>query len=253
MNTPPTHPAPPPSPLESGTVPHAADEAPRIRGSTNEVIAPSARRVPHFAYLSLRRSAASFRSPAFTLIELIVAVILVAVLIGLIAPRMINTGRRQAEHEAAEITRLLGVAARRSALSGEIVAVEYDGTVPRLSLVALRETDTSRGRKRTWVVDPLVSPVELSYVDILRATADGQPLGNAGGKWWVDFNPSEPRPVLWLLVGRQGADASSQWQVELLPEETSASRRTMNEPSRAAAAGALRIDLDASNQGERAW
>jgi prepilin-type N-terminal cleavage/methylation domain-containing protein len=190
---------------------------------------------------------------AFTLIEIIIVVILIGVLAGLIIPRMVNSGKRQADFESSEITRLLGVAARRAALSGEIVAVEYDGAGPRLSLVALRETDTSRGPRQTWVQDPLVTPVELTAVDVIRATADGQPIGNAGGKWWVDFNPSEPRPALWLLVGRPGSDASSQWQVELLPEETSASRRSMDEPSRAASAGALRVDLDATNQGERAW
>jgi prepilin-type N-terminal cleavage/methylation domain-containing protein len=190
---------------------------------------------------------------AFTLIELIVVIILVGVLLGLIAPRMIDSGRRQAEFESAEITRLLGVAARRAALSGEIVAVEYDGSAPRLALVALRETQTSRGVRRTWVEDPLVPAVELTHVDILTASADGQTIGTAGSKWWVDFNPSEPRPALWLLVGRPRSDSSAQWQVELLPEETSASRRPTSMPSRASAAGALRVDLDAINQGERAW
>lgn len=189
----------------------------------------------------------------FTLIELIVVTILVAVLLGLVAPRMIDSGRRQAEHEASEITRLLGVAARRAALSGEIVAVEYDGSVPQVTLVALRDTETSKGPRRTWVQDPLVPPVELTHMDILTASADGQVIGTAGSKWWIDFNPSEPRPTIWLLVGRPGADSTTQWQVELLPEETSASRRSMSVPSRASAAGALRIDLDAANQGERAW
>jgi prepilin-type N-terminal cleavage/methylation domain-containing protein len=191
--------------------------------------------------------------PAFTLIELIVVIILFAILAGFIAPRLVNASKRQADFEATEVTRLLGVAARRAALAGEIVAVEYDGSGPTLSLVVLREVNTGRGVRQSWIQDPLVPPVNFTVTDIIRASSDNQPLGNAGGKWWVDFNPTEPRPAIWLLVGPPNSDSSLQWQVELLPEETSASRRTMSEPSRAASMGALRIDLDAMNQGERAW
>jgi prepilin-type N-terminal cleavage/methylation domain-containing protein len=193
------------------------------------------------------------RSGAFTLIELVVVILVIAVLAGFMAPRMVNSARRQADLEAAEVTRLLGVAARRAALSSEIVAVEYNAAVPSLSLVVLRDIDTGRGSRRTWVQDALVPPVNFQAATILRATADGQPVAGSGGNWWVDFNPSEPRPALWILVGDARGDSTLQWQVELLPEETTASRRSLNEPSRASIAGAVRIDLDASNQGERAW
>lgn len=169
------------------------------------------------------------------------------------APRLLNTQKRQADFEAAEVTRLLGVAARRAALSNEIVAVEYNSQGPSLSLVVLRDIDTGRGTRRTWVQDSLVPPVFFQAATILRASADGQPIAGSGGNWWVDFNPSEPRPALWLLVGDPRGDATTQWQVELLPEETTASRRSMGEPSRASVAGAVRVDLDAANQGERAW
>lgn len=193
------------------------------------------------------------RGRAFTLIELIVVIIMISILAGFIVPRIINTGKRQAEIEATEVARLLSVAARRSALAAEVVAVEYDGTGPRLSMVVLRNVDTGRGLKQAWVADPLTPPVELTAVNVVRAVGDGQVLGTAGGRWWVDFDPSQPRPVLWLLVGDDRAAESEGWQIELLPEETSASKRPATDPSRASLAGLLRIDLDATNQGERAW
>lgn len=209
---------------------------------------------PSFVFVHApHRACSRCAARAFTLIELLVVILLVAVMAGLVAPRVFNSGRRQAEFESSQITQLLSIAARRAALSSEVVAVEYDGSVPQLTLVSLREEQSGRTRRRNWTQDPLVPPVVLSAVDILSAAADGQALGSAGGKWWIDFNPTEPRPAIWLLVGARGSDSGSQWQVELLPEDTDASRRTMSQPSRASTSGAMRIDLDANNQGNTIW
>lgn len=189
--------------------------------------------------------------PAFTMIEMIVVVVLIGIIGAMVVPRALRSERRLAERECEDVRRLLSVAAGRSTLSGQGVLVTFDARDKTISVFVLSKVDTSDGAKNAWQRDPLIPAVELQSLTFRRGTADQQGL-NASG-WSAVFPTAEPRPMLWLVFAPASDPEAMGWQIELMPDETGASKRQMTERSRAAAAGLFRIDLDATNQGERAW
>lgn len=190
---------------------------------------------------------------AFTLVEVIVVLLMLGILSGLIVPRLLRSERRLADNECQEAARLLSAAAKRSALGSQSVSVKYDAESRTMHMYVLQRMPNRRGDSdiQEWVQDPLVRPVKLVNLSYRRGMTDSQSLGER--TWNMVFPPSEPRPVVWLLfAAKSDADAAG-WQVELLPDDMGATRRGASEQSRASIAGLLRIDLDATNQGEKAW
>ncbi len=187
----------------------------------------------------------------FTMIELVVVVLLIAVIGGLMVPRLVGNARRRASAECEDIARLFSVAASRSALSGQSVLISYDGRSHVISAYVLREVVERGEVRQQWSSDLMLQPVRLESLAFRRGMADSQALSSSG--WEVAFPTGEPRPLAWLAFSANADAESSGWQVELLPEETGASKRSMQQPSRASEAGLYRKDLDAIGQGERAW
>jgi len=189
--------------------------------------------------------------PAFTVIEMVVVVLLIAIIGGMIAPRLMRSERRLAERECEEVRRVLSIAASRSALSGQGILLSYDSREKTLNVFVLARVETNNGTRNEWQSDRMILPVKLDALAFRRGSADQQGL-NASG-WSVVFPTGEPRPMMWLAFSPASEPESAGWQIELMPDETGATKRRMNENSRASAAGLFRIDLDATNQGERAW
>src|SRR5262249_11116844 len=153
--------------------------------------------------------------------------------------------------ECQDVSRLLGAAAKKSLLAGQPVSVKYDATSRSVHMYVLKRIQGRNGDTDEWVEDPLGRPVMLDTLTYRRGAAGRQSLGE--GNWNVVFQSSEPRPVLWLLFAPKADQDGAGWQVELLPDDTGATKRGAQEQSRASIAGLLRIDLDATNQGEKAW
>jgi type II secretory pathway pseudopilin PulG len=185
------------------------------------------------------------------MIELVVVVLLIGVIGGMVLPRVMKSERRLAERECEEVRRVLSIAAARSALSGQGILISFDAREKLLSVFVLARIETNNGSKNQWESDRMILPVQLQSLAFRRGTADQQGL-NASG-WSVVFPTGEPRPMMWLAFSPASEPEATGWQIELMPDETGATRRRMNESSRASAAGLFRIDLDATNQGERAW
>ncbi|MGE3107598.1 MAG: hypothetical protein AB7G11_16275 [Phycisphaerales bacterium] len=185
------------------------------------------------------------------MIELVVVVIIIALIGGLVVPRLVGNERRRASAECEDVTRLLSIAASRSALSGQTVLITFDGRSHVLEALVLREVVERGVVRNQWTADRMIQPVKLESLAFRRGIADAQDLAPTG--WEVLFPVGEPRPLTWLAFSASHDPESSGWQVELLPEETGASKRTMREPSRASQAGLYWKDLDALGQGERAW
>src|SRR5690606_4403416 len=85
--------------------------------------------------LCARRACASLQAPSFTLLELIVVILIITILAGLIAPRVLDTSLRRAEAEAGDVSRLLSAAAQKDALTPRTLAIAWDGQTRRLELL----------------------------------------------------------------------------------------------------------------------
>jgi len=182
---------------------------------------------------------------AFTLIELIVVVLIVTILAGLIAPRVLDSARRQAEAEAESVARVISAAAQKDALSPRTVGVSYDGESHRLEVVVLEYVDD----RAVWRADPLVEPAELGACELAAATADGAPLDGRG--WLLAFPPSQARATLSLLVYSSGAERG--WQIDLEPEATAARLAPAGGQRAITPVASRAIDLDDAGRGDEPW
>lgn len=183
----------------------------------------------------------------FTLIELVVVVLLLAIVTGLIAPRLLDLSRRRADETARSVRNLLSIAAYRDAVGLQRLSLDYSQTDRTLSLLTLRAPP--EGGTASWQPDALIPPVMLDGVRVRSATLDGAALDLAS--WRVEFPRHQPRGAVEIVLQSEtetsGSGAPRLFVVSLLP---SASEATID-----AGAGTTPtpIDLDATGMGASTW
>lgn len=202
-------------------------------------------------------------APAFTLLEAIIVMVIIGVLAGMIVPRVLNVGERQAEQEAKAVRSLLSIAAEKSGVMNRPVAVDFsegtqgpDARGPRLTIWV--QVDDSKGDSSAtgaarvrWQQDPLADMVELSRLKIAQAAVDGAIMGS--GKWRITFAPGHPRPAMELRLEPLSASDGPTWVVTLSPDDPEASLGTPDGIRGVTAARPRTIDLDDSGKGDAKW
>lgn len=241
---------------------------------------PSAPRASGSQQQGAAGACGGWRAPAgFTLLELVLVIVLMAVLAGVTLPRLAGNERRQAELELGAVETFLTAAAEREAFTSQPIGISFDASAAQggrssrgatepsitgqLTFWVRRTVDPKKSEVPEWVQDPLVPPVRLSVLTLREATAGGLKLEPRS--WRVNFPQSEPRPNLSLLFSMVSAGTSgsssgrsvvgSAWQVDL-PSESVTPVRTPMAASFAPHVVAPRsrsIDLDATGQGNQAW
>lgn len=184
---------------------------------------------------------------AFTLVEMIAVMVILGVLAAAIIPRVAGNAARQAEVESRNVQRLISVAAERTSLWTQPVAIDFDDGRLRLLAVKTGESTAASSGRGEWVADPLVEPVQLERAKMRRVMLDGQALSPT--RWRATFTPSQPRPALELELGT--AEQADGWVIELPGESTAARRRSSVAPGRADAQ--TTIDLDDTGKGATPW
>lgn len=191
---------------------------------------------------------------AFTLIELVVAVLVLGVIAAVIAPRLLDAGSRRAQENAREVVHLISVAARRDALGGRRQALEYDSAASTLSLLVLAAPAPDGRTPGGWRADPLAPTVKLEGVRLREAAFDGRRQDPRG--WRMEFPETGPRPELELVLEPAAPQKiKTAWTIDLLPSASAAWMDDGASPrgQAAAHAGLRSIDLDASGKGQQAW
>src|SRR5690606_39016870 len=122
----------------------------------------------HQRVLRLRHNA------GFTIVEVIVVMVVLAVLAGAIAPRLTSSAGRRARVEAQAVARTLSAAAMRDTLSSQRVALDFDGGV--LRALALGATGDDPDVARAWRIDPLIPEARLTVLSFFGGAADLQRL-----------------------------------------------------------------------------
>jgi prepilin-type N-terminal cleavage/methylation domain-containing protein len=211
--------------------------------------APNRNRAP-LGDLAIQRFGhlAVFRS-AFTLIEIMVVVVIIAVLAGTVIPRLGNVALRNAENEANAAKALLTSIAQRDAMSSQAYALAYDPETSRLGLLSLVDSGAA-DRRADWAPTLGQIPVTLNAAEVLGASADGVALE---GAWKVEFRAATPRPGVSLLLGLRDGSSDKAWRVDLGAGQLVATMISLESASAWQPADPAADDLDAKGARETPW
>jgi len=161
---------------------------------------------------------------AFSMVEVLVVILILAVLAGAVAPRLASFTALRVAPTARQTGDVLSIAARRDRLTSQRVAIDFaDGTLRMLVLASSPE-----GSGSEWREVPLAPPVMLGEVELVSARLDGVELDPE--QWRVELAASgRPVSMVLLLAGPGGKDP---WTVELSPEGAAAQvRRGWSSPA----------------------
>lgn len=182
----------------------------------------------------------------FTLIELIVVVVLVAVVSGLIAPRVLDVGRRRTDEAARSVRNLLSIAAHRDAIGQQRLAIEHSDDPAALTLMSLRVPAGEADLR--WAPDALVAPAPLDGLRVASVSLGGAALQSRGFR--IEFPRHEPRQNIEIVLEEDPpprAGAPRRFVVSLLAGSTQATLDA--EAARVPAS----IDLDGAGRGTSTW
>ncbi len=181
----------------------------------------------------------------FTLLELLVVLVILALLFGMIVPRFAGTERRALQLASDQVADLLTMYAHRATLGQKPVGVGYDPERRAIMLLVI-DIDLDRpDQPADWQVDRLVTPVKLpSTVDLLDARADGEPVDLA--LWPIANRPGKDRPTIEITLGGRDGETT----VVLAPHAL-APRQI--DPDEVGPAVRMPIDLDAAGRHREEW
>jgi len=184
----------------------------------------------------------------FTLLEVMVVVVILALLATITIPRFSGTTRREFELVTDRVADLLMMFAQRDSLGQKPVGLWYDETRRWLMLVVLDTDDSAPGREADWLTDPFVRPVKLPDVvdtDTLIVTADGEMAYIAD--YPLSHTPGETRPTIDIYF--QSVDRMHSTTLVLEPHAVA--------PRRSDGSGRLQarmpVDLDAAGRSREDW
>lgn len=185
---------------------------------------------------------------AFSLIEVVVVCVLLGILAGLALPRFSNVNGRRAEASVREFAELMSSAATRDQLTGQAVALDFDGANGRLRLFVPEAVEAGKTRsmeEAAWIPDPLSRAVELDGARVVSVVQDFEELD--ASRWRITFPRTEPRPRVVVTIEQDNGE--QQWAVVLTPTGT---RARVADPSMASQ-DSDSVDLDATGRATRAW
>jgi prepilin-type N-terminal cleavage/methylation domain-containing protein len=199
----------------------------------------------------MARMTRPFRTGArsgFTLLEVLVVVILIALLASLTVPRLTGTSRRVFELTVEQASDMLTMFAQRESLGSHPIGLRYDSARNELQLVTLQGDPEARDEQPVWEVDRFVRPIELPEIidpQTLTLTVDGE---------FIDITdypfahmPGDLRPTIELSFASHDGDLHASLVLarhDLRPERLGRGD---------ALAKRMPIDLDAAGRSREDW
>ncbi|MSR68991.1 MAG: prepilin-type N-terminal cleavage/methylation domain-containing protein [Phycisphaerales bacterium] len=135
---------------------------------------------------------------AFTLVEVIIAVVILAILAAMVVPRMSKSVKAEHENAVSQMLDLLSMYAFRDATSSQQIAIWQDPETQWIALlVADRELEAAAfdgdRTKFEWVTDRRILPVALpNGMAITDLLVDG--IEVSGTDWLIPTVPGGGRP-----------------------------------------------------------
>ncbi len=198
--------------------------------------------------MNFRASTSRIQAAAFTLVELVVVLVIMSVLAGVIAPRLLAGASRSAEAEVYKTAELVSAAGRRDTLTSQQIAIDFDGSTFRLMVLRMPSAaDAARGVAPEWVRDSMTMPVELKDARLVSVTADGAEVDVK--KFRIEFTQNGQRPSVLIVLTQ--SDGRSSWTV-VLPSGAFRAR-VISREDRFADQEVTSVDLDQAGKAEEPW
>ncbi|MSR28536.1 MAG: prepilin-type N-terminal cleavage/methylation domain-containing protein [Phycisphaerales bacterium] len=140
---------------------------------------------------------------AFTLIEVIIAVAIIAIMAAMIVPRVTRTTKSEHDAVVERMLDLLSMYAFREATSSQQIALWQDPETQWFTiLVAERNLDAggeSRNSRAEWFADRRLQPVALApEMELADLVVDG--LDVSGTDWLIPTVPGGGRPSIEMHI-----------------------------------------------------
>jgi type II secretory pathway pseudopilin PulG len=207
---------------------------------------------------------------AFSIVEAIVVIVIIGVLAGVTVPRLMGGQARRAALEADALANLLSLAAQRSSISSRPMAVVFEEEDRRFSLrVETRSVEEDQPAR--WDLAAMIRPVPLDASDLDRLVIGGRegfsalaPAARAAKAGTtaadgalprgprIDFDPARAREPVSIVLTLSDSSGRA-WQIDLLPGQTSATVRPLENPSQWRPPETSAIDLDETGLRETPW
>jgi type II secretory pathway pseudopilin PulG len=188
--------------------------------------------------------------PAFTMIELVLVVVVLAVTAGAIIPRLVSRDRRREELAAAVVRDAVSAAARREDFTSGGAALEFDRQAGALSVLTPAPSKVGEwNRAIVWQPDPLVPAATLAPLELAGAYSDGVRLPES--RWRLVLSGLDHRPELRLVL--RGSATGAVWVVLLPSDAAGASMFTGDEFSARSAGSGTSVDLDRLGLRDAPW
>jgi len=182
---------------------------------------------------------------AFTLIEVLVVVVLIALAAAVTLPRLTGNENRAARLAVEDVADLLTVFAHRESMGHSDIAVGYDPDSRAIMLLRLVGDPINPDNPPRWEIDRFESPVRLPQsVMIAEVREDGMSVDRKD--WFIPALPGQGRPTIEMVLVSPDFAATI-----ALPADGIAARILWPDGS----TGPLRatIDLDAQGRDREVW
>jgi prepilin-type N-terminal cleavage/methylation domain-containing protein len=145
------------------------------------------------------RTANRAAARGFTVIEMLIVVVILAILAGMAVPRLFTNDHRIFRLTCDEVADLLTMYAKRESTGSRPVGLMYDEQRHALVMLEFDVDDQSaRGRAR-WRTDALIQPVRLpEFVELVEVRADGDYIDIT--EWPLSNRPGQERPRISLSL-----------------------------------------------------
>ena len=187
----------------------------------------------------------SLRTRGFTIIEVVIAVLVISLMAGLIIPRLGGVGKRAEQLTVDRVADLLAAFSYRDSLSSGSAAIEYSSGDASLTLLILRKGLEQEDATTVWMRDTLAPVVRIPDTIVLNAYEDGSMLPN--GDWSLVTRYDGTRPKIEIELAGNVVNATvmlDSWaQTPSVVDEYSGRSTTLPDA----------IDLDEVGQEKDPW
>lgn len=195
--------------------------------------------------MSRARTQHPSRARAFTLIELIVVVVILAITAVAVVPKFTGTLRQESSNAVDRVAELMRLFAYRQALGSQQVALWRDGADGRIHLIVKDVDPADPTSAPEWRADRFAAPVALPEgLELLEIRKDDQRVDPS--EWTIASVPGGERPKVEIRLAGHGVDAT----VVLPPGSPSVVRVDADKPEPFARA---QIDLDQAGRSREPW